>query len=375
MAFSPQFLDELRARVDLAGLVGKRVRLQKRGREHTGLCPFHNEKTPSFTVNEDKGFYHCFGCGEHGSAIDFVMKLDNLSFPEAVERLAGDAGLEVPMDTPEQRQRAERAKSHYGILQAASDYFEKQLHMPAGKPALDYIEGRGITEASRQRFHIGFAPDQRDGLKTALARQNISDAAMIETGLLIQPDAGGRAPYDRFRGRVMFPIGDRRGRTIAFGGRILGEGEPKYLNSPETPLFQKRRNLYGLAEAAEDARAKSAIIVVEGYTDVIALNQAGLGNAVAPLGTALTEDQVRLLWRYAPEPYLCFDGDAAGGKHAADPHPRPRLALRQSARRPGPRQPGARRRRRSHRRRPCRSLAVVGNDLAAGTARAPPGRT
>ena len=316
MAFSPQFLDELRARVDLAGLVGKRVRLQKRGREHTGLCPFHNEKTPSFTVNEDKGFYHCFGCGEHGSAIDFVMKLDNLSFPEAVERLAGDAGLEVPVDSPEQRQRAERAKTHYGILEAASDYFEKQLRMPAGKPALDYLKERGITEASIARFHIGFAPNLRDGLKTALARQNISDAEMVETGLLIQPDDGGRQPYDRFRGRVMFPISDRRGRVIAFGGRILGEGEPKYLNSPETPLFHKRRNLYGLAEAAEAARAESAIIVVEGYTDVIALNQAGLGNAVAPLGTALTEDQVRLLWRYAPEPYLCFDGDAAGARAA-----------------------------------------------------------
>ena len=316
MSFSPQFLDELRARVDLAGLVGKRVRLQKRGREHIGLCPFHNEKTPSFTLNEDKGFYHCFGCGEHGSAIDFVMKLDNLSFPDAVERLAGDAGLEVPVESPEQRARAERAKTHYGILQAASDYFEKQLRMPAGKPALDYLNGRGITEASVARFRIGFAPNSRDGLKTALARQNITDAEMIETGLLIQPDDGGRQPYDRFRGRVMFPISDRRGRVIAFGGRILGEGEPKYLNSPETPLFQKRRNLYGLAEAAEAARAKGSIIVVEGYTDVIALDQAGLGNAVAPLGTALTEDQVRLLWRYAAEPYLCFDGDAAGTRAA-----------------------------------------------------------
>lgn len=316
MAFSSQFLDELRARVDLAGLVGKRVRLQRRGREHIGLCPFHSEKTPSFTLNEDKGFYHCFGCGEHGGAIDFVMKLDNLSFPEAVERLAADAGLEVPVESPEQRQRAERAKSHYAILEAAAVYFEKQLRLPGGKPALDYLGGRGISEASIQRFRIGFAPNSRDGLKAALGRQNMATAELVEAGLLIQPEDQGRQAYDRFRGRVMFPISDRRGRPIAFGGRILDQGEPKYLNSPETPLFQKRRNLYGLAEAAEAARVKSTIIVVEGYTDVIALDQAGLGYAVAPLGTALTEDQVRLLWRYASEPYLCFDGDAAGARAA-----------------------------------------------------------
>jgi DNA primase len=317
MAFSPQFLDELRARIDLAGLIGKRVRLQKRGREHLGLCPFHNEKTPSFTVNEDKGFYHCFGCGEHGSGIDFVMKLDNLSFPEAVERLAGEAGLEVPRTSPEERQRAERAKSHYVILEAAAAHFEKQLRLPVGEPARDYLQARGITEASIRRFRLGFAPNTRDGLKSGLARDGIKGGALVESGLLIEPDEADRPAYDRFRGRVMFPITDLRGRVIAFGGRILGEGEPKYLNSPETPLFQKRRNLYGLTQAAEGARAKQTIVVVEGYTDVIGLDQAGFNNAVAPLGTALTEDQVRILWRYAPEPTLCFDGDAAGARAAA----------------------------------------------------------
>lgn len=316
MTFSSQFLDELRARVDIAGVVGKRVRLQKRGREHLGLCPFHKEKTPSFTLNEDKGFYHCFGCGEHGSAIDFVMKMDNLSFPEAVERLAVDAGLEVPMDSPEQQARAARAKSHYAILNSASTYFAKQLRLPPGKAALDYLAGRGITEESIRRFRLGFAPNLHDGLKAVLKHQSITESEMVEAGLLIQPDDAGRQPYDRFRGRIIFPITNRQGQVIAFGGRLLGNGEPKYLNSPETPLFQKRHSLYGIAEAAATARAKGSIIVVEGYTDVIALAQVGLGNTVAPLGTALTEDQVRLLWRYAAEPYLCFDGDAAGVRAA-----------------------------------------------------------
>ncbi len=316
MTFSPRFLDEVKNRVGLAEVVGRRVRLIKKGREHSGLCPFHNEKSPSFTVNEDKGFYHCFGCGEHGSVFDFVMKTDNMSFPEAVERLANEAGLEIPVETPEERQRQERAKGLYDVMEAATVYYEKLLRMPEGKGALDYLLDRGISEASIKHFRIGFAADSRGGLKAALSREGISNQLMIEAGLLIQPDDLAREPYDRFRGRVMFPITDRRGRMIAFGGRILGEGEPKYLNSPETPLFHKGYNLYALPDAIEAARTTNTILVTEGYTDVIALHQAGYKHAVAPLGTALTEEQIQLMWRVVSEPVLCFDGDAAGQKAA-----------------------------------------------------------
>lgn len=314
MAFSPRFLDEVKNRIGLAEVVGRRVRLIKKGREHSGLCPFHNEKTPSFTVNEDKGFYHCFGCGEHGSVFDFVMKTDNLSFPEAVERLANEAGMEIPVETPEERQRQERAKGLYEVIEAATVYFEKLLRMPEGKAALDYLLNRGISEASIKHFRIGFAADNRGGLKAALSRQGISDQLMIEAGLLIQPDDPSREPYDRFRGRVIFPITDRRGRMIAFGGRILGDGEPKYLNSPETPLFHKGFNLYAMSQSIDSIRKSNFIIVCEGYTDVISLHQAGFSQTVAPLGTALTEDQLKVMWRISKNIYLCFDGDTAGQK-------------------------------------------------------------
>jgi len=314
MAFSPRFLDEVKNRIGLAEVVGRRVRLIKKGREHSGLCPFHNEKTPSFTVNEDKGFYHCFGCGEHGSVFDFVMKTDNLSFPEAVERLANEAGMEIPVETPEERQRQERAKGLYEVIEAATVYFEKLLRMPEGKAALDYLLNRGISEASIKHFRIGFAADNRGGLKAALSRQGISDQLMIEAGLLIQPDDPSREPYDRFRGRVIFPITDRRGRMIAFGGRILGDGEPKYLNSPETPLFHKGFNLYAMSQSIDSIRKSNFIIVCEGYTDVISMHQAGFSQTVAPLGTALTEDQLKVMWRISKNIYLCFDGDTAGQK-------------------------------------------------------------
>ncbi len=316
MAFSPRFLDELKSRVGLAEVIGRRVRLQKKGREHSGLCPFHNEKTPSFTVNEDKGFYHCFGCGEHGSVFDFVMKTDNLSFPEAVELLAAEVGVKVPVETPEERQRAERAKGLYDVMEAAAVFFEKQMRLPVGKAALDYLLDRGISEESIAKFRLGYAPDNRGSLRTALSKEGMTDAQMIEAGLLIQPDNRGKSPYDRFRGRAMFAITDRPGRVIGFGGRILGEGEPKYLNSPETPLFHKGRALYGMPQSLANARKQNSLIVTEGYTDVIALHQAGFTMTVAPLGTALTEDQIQLMWRVVPEPCLCFDGDAAGQRAA-----------------------------------------------------------
>jgi len=316
MAFPPQFLDELRSRLPLADVVGRRVKLQKRGRDFVGLCPFHNEKTPSFTVNEEKGFFHCFGCGAHGDAIGFLMRAEGASFPEAVERLAGEAGLPVPQPDPEARAKAERQSTLLGAMEAAAKFFEAELKGPRGRTARDYLEGRALTEGTIHRFRLGYAPDSRGSLKEALLKQGFPEALLIEGGLLIKPPDGGAA-YDRFRGRVMFPITDRRGRVIAFGGRVMGEGEPKYLNSPETPLFHKGRVLFGLAQAQEAIRQKNEVVVAEGYMDVIAMSQAGLAQAVAPLGTALTEEQILLLWRLAPEPILCFDGDSAGQRAAA----------------------------------------------------------
>ena len=320
MAFSAQFLDELRARVGLADVISKRVKLTRRGREHLGLCLFHKEKTPSFTVNEEKGFYHCFGCQAHGSVIDFVMETENLSFPEAVERLAADVGMEIPCDTPEEREHHRKRQTLLGVMEMAAAHFEKTLRMPEGRAALDYLKGRGLDGTTISRFRLGFAPEGRGRLRDALARDGVTPAQMVATGLLIQPDDNNgerREVYDRFRRRVIFPILDRRGRPIAFGGRILGDGEPKYLNSPETPLFRKGCVLYNLNQAAAQARKADTIVVTEGYMDVIALDRVGFTHAVAPLGTALTEDQIQLLWRVVREPVLCFDGDEAGGRAAA----------------------------------------------------------
>ncbi len=315
MSFTPQFLDEIRARVGLADRVARKVKLTRKGREFSGLCPFHNEKTPSFTVNEDKGFFHCFGCGAHGDVIGFVMRTENLSFPETVERLAEDAGIEMPKTSPEERQRAEAAVSLYAVCEAAAAFFEKELRGPRGQGARDYLKGRGLDEETIARFRLGYAPDSRSALKTALMGGGITESLLVTAGLLIQPE-DERASYDRFRGRVIFPIFDRRGRPIAFGGRIMGEGEPKYLNSPETPLFQKGHNLYGWSHALKSARETGLLCLTEGYMDVIALLRAGFP-AMAPLGTALTEAQIEALWRVVPEPVLCFDGDAAGQRAAA----------------------------------------------------------
>lgn len=316
MALPPRFLEDLRSRVSITDIVGRRVRLVRKGRgEATGLCPFHNEKTPSFTVSEDKGFYHCFGCGAHGDVIGFVMHTEGLDFPLAVEKLAAEAGMQMPRETPEEHARAERQATLGGAVEFAAKWFEQQLRSSNGRMGLEYLKKRGLTDDTIRRFRLGFAPDSRHGLKAALEKAEIPEAISIEAGLLVKPDDGHS--YDRFRGRVMFPILDRRGQAIAFGGRIVGEGEPKYLNSPETPIFHKGRVLYGLSHAQKSAREKNEIVVVEGYMDVIALAQAGFANAVAPLGTALTEEQVELLWRLAQEPILCFDGDAAGARAAA----------------------------------------------------------
>jgi len=317
MAFPPGFLDELRARISLSDVVGRKVALKRRSAvEYAGLCPFHNEKTPSFTVNDRKGFFHCFGCGEHGDAVGFVMKTEGLSFPESVEKLAREVNLPVPRATPQERERAERASTLQDVVEQAARWFQKQLRLPVGRHGLDYLRGRGLSDATIEEFRLGFAPDSRDGLLGALKREGVPVGMLVEAGLVIQPEERGREPYDRFRGRVMFTINDRRGRAIAFGGRVMGQGEPKYLNSPETPLFHKGANLYCLDRARVAATKDQPVIVAEGYMDVIALHGAGFTGAVAPLGTALTEGQIGELWKLADEPYLCFDGDNAGRRAA-----------------------------------------------------------
>ncbi|MFC3674023.1 DNA primase [Ferrovibrio xuzhouensis] len=316
MAFPDSFLEELRNRVPLSGVVGRSVRLIKRGREFTGLCPFHNEKSPSFTVNDDKGFFHCFGCGAHGDVIGFVMRNSGLAFPEAVEQIAQEAGLAVPQVRPEDRQKADQVSTLGKAMEEAARWFEAQLRAGAGATGLAYLQKRGLKPETIERFRLGFAPASRTAMKEALLARGLPEPLLVEAGLLIKPEDGG-ASYDRFRNRVMFPIGDRRGRIIAFGGRALDADAPaKYLNSPETPLFHKGRNLYNHAIAREAAREAGTVVVVEGYMDVIALAQAGIAHAVAPLGTALTEEQIALLWRLSNEPILCFDGDNAGWRAA-----------------------------------------------------------
>jgi DNA primase len=314
MAFPPGFLDELRSRLSLSSLISRRVKLARRGREYAGLCPFHHEKTPSFYVVEDKSFFHCFGCGAHGDAIGFVMRADNLDFLEAVEKLAGEAGLAVPQATPEERERAQRQKTLLETLEAAAAFYEARLWGPEGRRARDYLQARGLDPETIRRFRVGWAPDDRQALRRALAGDFL-EPLLIEAGLIHNPEEG--EPFDYFRSRVMFPIGDRAGRVIAFGGRVIADGQPKYLNSPDGPLFEKGRVLYGWSAArAAGADGRDAIIA-EGYMDVIALHRVGFTSAVAPLGTALTEFQLRELWRLGPEPILCFDGDVAGQRAAA----------------------------------------------------------
>ena len=322
MAFQPGFLDELRSRISLSGLIGRTVKLVRRGREYAGLCPFHHEKTPSFYVVEDKFFFHCFGCGAHGDAIGFVMRNDNLDFIEAIEKLAGEAGLAVPRATPQERERAQQQKTLLEALEAAAAFYEARLASPAGARARNYLRERGLDTETIRHFRLGWAPDERQALRRSLSG-DFSESLLIEAGLLRRPSsAAADEPIDYFRSRVMFPIGNRTGRVIAFGGRMIGDGQPKYLNSPESTLFEKGRVLYGWAAARaglsrESPSAGPGVIVTEGYMDVIALHRAGFPTAVAPLGTALTDFQLHDLWRLGSEPVLCFDGDAAGQRAAA----------------------------------------------------------
>ncbi|KQM17511.1 DNA primase [Novosphingobium sp. Leaf2] len=312
---TPQWLDQLRSRVTLSAVVGRSVRLQKAGREHRACCPFHNENSPSFYVNDEKGFYHCFGCGAHGDAIRWMTDHQGLAFMDAVKELAAEAGMDVPTPDPKMARAAEQRDSLHDVMAAAQAWFKASLAGAEGAAARAYLATRGFDAHTVERFGFGYAPEGRQALKEALSQ--FPEAMLVEAGLRIVVEE--RDPYDRFRGRLMLPIEDARGRVIAFGGRILTPGKtdaPKYLNSPDTPLFDKGRTLYNLHRAAPAARQSGRIIVVEGYMDVIALAAAGITDAVAPLGTALTEQQIEMLWRHVETPVLCFDGDAAGQRAA-----------------------------------------------------------
>ncbi|WP_370188415.1 DNA primase [Qipengyuania sp.] len=313
MALSPQWLDELRMRTTLSAVIGRTLRLTKAGREFKACCPFHNEKTPSFYVNDEKGFYHCFGCEAHGDAIRWLTDQRGMPFMDAVKELAAEAGMEVPAPDPRAAQRAEKRASLHDVTAAAQDWFADNLKSSDGAQARAYLGRRGFSEATVREFGFGYAPEDRQALKRALAR--FDEAMLVESGMRIAVE--DKEPYDRFRGRLMLPIHDMRGRVIAFGGRVLDpDGKPKYLNSPDTPLFDKGRTLYNLHRAAPAARQSGRMIVVEGYMDAIALANAGIREAVAPLGTALTENQIELLWRQVERPILCFDGDNAGQRAA-----------------------------------------------------------
>lgn len=319
MKYPKQFLEQLRNRADLSDVVGRRVMLKQKGREYGGLCPFHNEKTPSFTVSNEKGFFHCFGCGAHGDAVEFIKRYEKLHYPEAIEALAREVGL--PLPSPERSAEAKAEYDHeeecFKACEAAAGWFESQYFSDAGFAARAYVEKRHLNDATRSQFRLGYASDAKDGLYHQLRAQGFSDSIIFDAGLAVKPDSGG--VYDRFRERLMFPICNARGRVVAFGGRLIvpagsekAKKLPKYLNSAETPIFHKRQMLYNLDKAAVAARHAGNIIVTEGYMDAIMVAQAGVGQVVASLGTAFTEDHVRSLWRLADAPTLCMDGDVAG---------------------------------------------------------------
>ncbi len=321
MRFDERFLEEIKARLRPSDVIGRTVKLRRQGREYVGLSPFTKEKSPSFYVNDEKGFFHDFSSGKHGDLIAFLQETQRLSFREAIEQLAGEAG--VPLPTPDLREAEteRRRQDLYGWMEEATRWFEAQLRRPAGDNARCYLDGRGLPEAERARFGLGYAPASRTGLKDHLIAKGAHPGELVEAGLLIAPEDGG-APYDRYRDRIIFPITDGRGRIVSFGGRALDpQAKAKYLNGPETALFHKGSTLYGLPEARKllhtgsSGSEEAALVVVEGYMDAIACQRAGIA-AVAPLGTALTEEQMAALWRLTAEPVLCFDGDAAGQRAA-----------------------------------------------------------
>lgn len=320
---SQRFIDDLLARVDIAEVVGERVTLKKAGKNLSGLCPFHDEKSPSFTVSRDKQFYHCFGCAAHGNAISFLMEYDRLSFPEAIEQLASRQGMEIereggnlsPHDQKRQQQQRQQRQEADNLLEMAQRFYLQNLQHDEAEEARRYLRQRGLSDDIMARFGIGFAFDRWDALKMHLLKQGVNEALQAEYGLVVQKEESGRS-YDRFRHRVMFPIRDWKGRVLGFGGRVLGDAKPKYLNSPETPVFHKGRELYGLYEAREQKERCDSLVVVEGYMDVVALAQHGITNAVATLGTSVTEDHLQRMYRLVDEVVFCFDGDNAGRRAA-----------------------------------------------------------
>ncbi|MEZ8141376.1 DNA primase [Enterovibrio norvegicus FF-33] len=310
------FIDDLLARLDIVELIDARVKLKKQGKNYGACCPFHNEKTPSFTVSQEKQFYHCFGCGVHGNAIDFVMEFDRLEFVEAIEELASQLGLDVPREQSDggapkgPYARSDQKRDLYQMMGQIAQFYQGGLRSEAGQTAIDYLKGRGLSGEIVQKFGIGYVADEWDQVRTRFGKDNASQQALVSTGMLIENDNGRR--YDRFRGRVMFPIRDRRGRVIGFGGRVLGDGTPKYLNSPETPIFHKGRELYGLYEVLQAHREPKQLLVVEGYMDVVALAQFDVDYAVASLGTATTAEHMQTLYRQTSNVVCCYDGDRAG---------------------------------------------------------------
>lgn len=317
MRFDQQFLEDIRNRVSLSDVVGRRVTWDRRKSQpgkgdFWACCPFHSEKSPSFHVDERRNRYKCFGCGESGDHFKFLMETEGLSFPEAVEELANSAGIAVPAPDPQAAHRAAKRNSLTDICEMAVRYFQHVLQSPAGRSAQEYVQRRGLSTETLNEFQFGFAPAGRDNLKTALLAKDVTEAELIEVGLLIKPE-DGRPSYDRFRNRLMIPIHDERGRAVAFGGRTMDpDGQPKYLNSPETPIFHKGTMLFNVHRARQPAFDAGQAIVVEGYMDAIALSQVGIKGTVASLGTAFTEDQIMRLWKFSDEPVICFDGDVAG---------------------------------------------------------------
>lgn len=312
------FIDDLISRYDIVDVIDSRVKLKKKGKNFGACCPFHNEKTPSFSVSQEKQFYHCFGCGAHGNVLDFVMEFDRLEFVEAIEELASQLGIEVPRENDNgsapSGPRAAEKRNLYDVMAHIAQFYQSQLRTEEGQLAIDYLKGRGLSGEIVKKFAIGYVPDQWDLVRNRYGRDEASQQALVDMGMLIENDNGRR--YDRFRGRVMFPILDRRGRVIGFGGRVLGDGTPKYLNSPETPIFHKGRELYGLHQVLETHREPERILVVEGYMDVVALAQFGVDYAVASLGTSTTSEHIQTLFRQTSTVVCCYDGDRAGREAA-----------------------------------------------------------
>ncbi|HCH69632.1 MAG TPA: DNA primase [Colwellia sp.] len=314
-----QFIDDLLARADIVDIVDSRVPLKKAGKNYQACCPFHNEKSPSFTVSQDKQFYHCFGCGEHGNAISFLMEFDRLDFVDAIEELANHCGIEVvreenntsPAEHRRQQEVYQQKQDDYELMNQISHFYQQQLKVSADKEvAVNYLKGRGLSGEVVKRFSIGYISEAWDGMMKAYSRNGQANQQLVDLGMAIQGDKS--RPYDRFRGRIMFPIRDKRGRVIGFGGRVLGDEKPKYLNSPETRVYHKGHELYGLYEAKQANKNLKRLVVVEGYMDVVALAQHGVDYAVASLGTATTTEQLQTMFRTVKEVICCYDGDRAG---------------------------------------------------------------